>query len=67
VSIYDKGDYYDSNKELFTKLSSDPSKVKVHYTGVFRTLEVLIVGFLFCKHESYGEKEEAFWDLINPS
>jgi len=39
---------------------------KIHHTGVFRTLEVLIVGFFFCKHETYPEKEEAFWDLINP-
>ena len=37
-----------------------------HLTGVFRTHEVLILGFLFCKHASLEAMEDAFWDLINP-
>ena len=34
---------------------------------MFRTLEMLIVGFYFCKHDETIEKfEDLFFGLINP-
>ena len=35
-------------------------------TGKYRTREVIILGFLFCKHESIENRLDAFWELICP-
>mmetsp|Transcript_18045 Transcript_18045/g.30769 ORF Transcript_18045/g.30769 Transcript_18045/m.30769 type:complete len:116 (+) Transcript_18045:449-796(+) len=38
----------------------------MHLTLVYRTLELLILGALFCKHASMEAMEETYWALINP-
>ena len=37
-----------------------------HLTGLFRTYEIMILAFLFCKHPDEQSRLRAFWGLINP-
>ena len=59
-----KGEHFKANEAIFNKKNLPNQKP---YSGLFRTHEVLIVGFFFCKHfGNYEEKEDEFWALINP-
>ena len=52
----DDGKFAESNKKAFGAFSSSlkiKEEVKYdRYAGVYKTLEVLMIGFLFCKHET---------------
>lgn len=37
-----------------------------HLTGLYRTYEVMIIAFLFCKFPDIYSRLEALWGLINP-
>lgn len=50
----------------FSKQNEQVLKTK-HITLTYRSLEVLIIGFLFCKHRNSEEMADSFWGLINPA
>ena len=60
VAIHDRGGQFkQQNNQLMKKEVTD-------FSGVFRTLEVLMVGALYCKFPSAAAREDAFWGLICP-
>ena len=50
----------------FSKQNENVLKTK-HITLTYRTLEVLIIGFLFCKHRNADEMADSIWGLVNPA
>ena len=53
----------DSSDNLDDRAVDDAHK---KLTGVYRTHEVLILGFLFCKHPTIESRLDSFWELICP-
>lgn len=76
IMISDAGQFGDNNNKILQRvqdslkdamLTKDDIKVaKKHLTMTYHTQEVLMLGFLFCKHTSVEEMSDALWALVNP-
>lgn len=59
VMIEEDGLFNQNNNKILTHGQK-------HLTGLYRTYEVMIIAFLFCKFPDIYSRLEALWGLINP-
>lgn len=60
IMVKDTGKWQQLNAKIL-------NKNKVFHTGVFRTHQLCILAFLFTKHNSFLQQQNAFWALVNPN